>query len=102
MTQVQTKPWERPLKAKTPETYWDKSYMECYQFCQQCEDYFKTLAITKINCIPFATSFFCGTISIRWAQHKRHHKNTTPITWSDFKTFFQQDYGSSQAFIDSI
>ena len=25
---------ERPLKARTPETYWGKSHMECYHFCQ--------------------------------------------------------------------
>ena len=55
-----------------------------------------------MNCIPFAASFFRGSISIRWAQHKRRHKNATPITWSNFKTFLQKDLGSLQAFIDSI
>ena len=32
--QALAEPWERLLKARTPETYWGKSYMECYHFCQ--------------------------------------------------------------------
>ena len=40
--QALAEPWERPLKARTPETYWGKSHMECYHFCQQCEDHFET------------------------------------------------------------
>ena len=32
--QVLAEPQERPLKARTPETYWSKSHMECYHFCQ--------------------------------------------------------------------
>ena len=31
--QVLAEPWERPLKARTPEIYWDESHMECYHFC---------------------------------------------------------------------
>ena len=76
--------------------------MECYHFCQQCEDHFKTSGATGMNCIPFAASFLRGSISFRWAQHKRCHESATPITWSEFKAFPQKDLGSSQAFIDSI
>ena len=94
--------WERPLKTRTPETYWGKSHMECYYFCQQCEDHFETSGATRINCTPFAALFFRGFISLRCAQHKRRHKSATPITWSEFKAFLQKDFGSSQAFIDSI
>ena len=100
--QALAEPRKRPLKARTPETYWGQSYMECYHFCQQCEDYFETSGATGMNRTPFAASFLRGSISIRWAQHKRRHKSATPITWSDFKTFLQKDLGSSQAFIDSI
>ena len=32
-------PCERPLKAKFFELYHGKTYMECYNFIQQCEDY---------------------------------------------------------------
>ena len=76
--------------------------MECYHFCQQCEDYFKTSDAIGMNRIPFAASFLCGSINLRWAQHKRRHKSATPITWSEFKAFLPKDLGSSQAFIDSI
>ena len=81
-TQAQTlaEPRDHPLKAKTPKTYWDKSHMECYYFYQQCEDHFETSGATWINYTPFAASFLCGSISLRWAQHKCYHKSATPIT----------------------
>ena len=63
--QALAEPRERPLKARTPETYWGKSHMECYHFCQQCEDHFKTSGATGINCTPFAASFLRGSISLR-------------------------------------
>ena len=94
--------WKRSLKAKTSKTYWGKSNMECYYFCQQCEDYFAIFGATGTNRTLFAVSFLCGSISIRWAQHKCRHKSATPITWPEFKAFFRKDLGSSQAFIDSI
>ena len=55
-----------------------------------------------MNRTPFAASFLCGSISLRWAQHKRCHESATPITWFEFKAFLRKDLGSSQAFIDSI
>ena len=58
-------PRERQLKARIPETYWGKFHIECYHFCQQCEDHFKTLGATGINCIPFVASFLHSSISIR-------------------------------------
>ena len=86
-TQVLAEPWERFFKARTLETYWTKFSMECYYFCQQCKDNFKTLGATGINHTPFAASFLRGSISLRWAQQKHRHKNATPITWSEFKAF---------------
>ena len=56
---------KRPLKAKTPETYWSKSHIEYYQICQQCENYFKTSGATEMNRTPFTVSFLRGSISIR-------------------------------------
>ena len=76
--------------------------MKCYHFCQQYEDHFEISGATRMNCTLFAASFFRGSISIKWAQYKRCHKNATPITWSEFKIFLQKDLGSSQAFINSI
>ncbi len=45
------------LKAKTPVVYCSRSHMECYNFCQQCEDHFATCGATRPNRIPFVTSF---------------------------------------------
>ena len=86
--QALAEPRERPLKARTPETYWGKSHMECYHFCQQCEDHFETSGATGMNRTPFVASFLRGSISLRWAQHKRRHENVTSITWLEFKAFF--------------
>ena len=63
--QEQLEPQERPLKAKTPETYSRKSYIDCYHFCQQCEDYFETSSATGMNYISFAATFLCSTVSLR-------------------------------------
>ena len=68
------------LKSRAPEAYWGKSSMECYHFCQQCEDYFKTSGATGMNRTLFAASYLRGSISLKWAQHKRHHKSATLIT----------------------
>ena len=32
-TQALAEPQERPVKAKIPETYFGKSYIDCYHFC---------------------------------------------------------------------
>ena len=55
-----------------------------------------------MNCTPFVASFLCGSINLKWAQHKRRQKSATSITWPEFKVFLQKNFGSSQAFIDSI
>ena len=78
--QVLAEPRERPLKAWTPETYWGKSHMKCYHFCQQCKDHFKTSGAIGMNRTLFTASFLRGSISIRWVQHKRRHESATPIT----------------------
>ena len=56
-------PRESPLKAQFPDLYHGKSHMECYHFCQQCEDHFATAGATGPNRTPFAASFLCGRIS---------------------------------------
>ncbi len=54
------------LKAKTPDVYRGRSHIECYNFCQQCEDHFATCGATGPNRIPFATSFLRDQINFRW------------------------------------
>ena len=73
---------EKPLKAKSPDVYRGKSHMECYNFCQQCEDHFATAGAKGPNRIPFAASFLRDRINFRWQQYKRKHEaeSTIPIT----------------------
>ena len=61
----QAKPRKQQFKARSPETYSEKSHMDCYHFCQQCKDYFETLSATGMNRISLAASFLRGIISLR-------------------------------------
>ena len=94
---------EKPLKAKLPDVYYGKSHIECYNFCQQCEDYFATARAKGSNRILFAVSFLRDRINFCWQQYKWKHKakSIVPITWEKFKTFLCQSLGDSRAFVDS-
>ena len=67
------------LKAHSPNLYYGKSHMDCYNFCQQCEDYFTIARATGPTRIPFAASFLWDRISFRWQQYKRRHDAETPV-----------------------
>ena len=54
------------MKARSLDVYCGKSHMDCYNFCQQCEDYFATAGATGPTRIPFAMSFLRDRISFRW------------------------------------
>ena len=95
----QSEPRERLLKARFPDPYFGKSHMDCYHFCQQCEDHFDIAQATGLNRIPFAASLLRGNISFRWAQYKRRHKEAAAITWSEFKAFLQKNLGGSRLFL---
>ena len=60
------KAWDKPLKARFLDVYCRKSYMECYNFCQQCENYVSTTEAKGANQILFAVSFFWDRISFYW------------------------------------
>ena len=77
--------------------------MECYNFCQQCENHFAIVGAKGPNRIPFAAFFLRDHINFRWQQYKRKHKakSTVPITWEKFKTFLHQSLEDSQAFVNS-
>ena len=64
-TQALAEPREQPLKARFPETYLGKSRIDCYHFCQQCEDHFETSGATKMNHTLFAASFLHSNISLK-------------------------------------
>ena len=94
---------ERPLKAKVPDVYYGKLHMDCYHFCQQCEDHFETSRATETNQTPFAASFLRGNISVRWTQFKRRRGGeVAPITWPEFKAFLWKNLGESKSFVNSI
>lgn len=95
-------PRERPLKARCPDSYYDKSHMECYHFCQQCQDHFDNAGARGANRTPFAASFLRGRISFQWHQHKRRQDALVPLSWTDFKTFLRKNLGDSRAFVDGI
>ena len=55
-----------PLKAKVPDIYYGKVHIDCYHFCQQCEDHFEISRATGTNQISFGASFFYRNISVWW------------------------------------
>ena len=56
----------KKLKARSPDVYRGKSHMDCYNFCQQCEDYFAIAGTMGSTWIPFAASFLRDQISFCW------------------------------------
>ncbi len=61
---------DRPLKPRNPDLYYGHSHIECYYFCQQCEDYFEVARSLGHKCVPFAAGFLKDRILNRWQQHK--------------------------------
>ena len=47
----------KKLKACFPNVYRGKSHIDCYNFCQECEDYFATAGATEPTQISFAAFF---------------------------------------------
>ncbi len=91
------------LKAKTPDVYRNRSHMECYNFCQQCEEHFATCGAIRPNRNPFAASFLWDRINFRWQQYKRklEAESSVSISWDKFKAFLRKALGDSRAFVDS-
>ncbi len=61
---------DRPLKPWNPDLYYGHSHMECYYFCQQCEDHFEVTGSLGYKRIPFAVGFLKDRILNQWQQHK--------------------------------
>ncbi len=91
------------LKAKSLDVYCGRSHIECYNFCQQCEDHFVTCGATGPYRIPFAASFLRKRIKFRWQQYKRKldAESSIPISWDKFKAFVRKALGDFRAFVDS-
>ena len=97
-------PRNRAFKARNPDLYYGSSHMECYYFCQQCEDHFDTAGATGPQRISFAASFLRDRINFRWQQHKTQVESdkTTSLTWDEFKAFLRQSLGESTSFVTNI
>ena len=97
---------EGQLKARFPDFYYGKSHMECYHFCQQCEDLFATAGAIGPNHTLFAASFLRNKVSFRWHQHLLRRNQVqgdeTPLSWPEFKTFFQKSLRDSKSFVETI
>ena len=81
-------PQEKPLKARFTDLYYGNFHMDCYWFCQQCEDHFETAGAKESNRILFAALFLNRSVIQQWLQHKRRHNKAMPMTWPEFKDFF--------------
>ena len=99
---VQVEPRKQPLKARFLDVYYRNSHMDCYHFCQQCEDHFGSARATGNNRIPFAASFLRGTMVQQWQQDKRRSQRLVPMMWLEFKNFLQKNLGDFRVFIDNL
>ena len=59
-------PCERPVKAKLSDIYSGKLHIDCFYFCQKCEDYFETTGATRSNRTLFAALFLHEKINFWW------------------------------------
>ena len=100
---VVSKVLREKLKAHSLDVYRGKFHMDCYNFCQQCKNYFATAGATGPTRILFAVSFFRDRISFRWQQYKRRYDTETSVsvTWHEFKAFLCWSLGDSQAFVNT-
>lgn len=88
--------FDRPLKARNPNLYYENLYIKCYYFCQQCEDYFETVEVKGHRHIPFATSFLKEKILFCRQQYKSKIKqdSTVLLIWDEFKAFLKKALGN--------
>ena len=71
---------EQPLKARFSDLYYGNSHLDCYRFCQQCEDHFETAGANRLNRVLFAASFLRRAMIQQWHQQKRRSEAEDPIT----------------------
>ena len=100
--EVDPEPCKQPLKAWFPDLFYGNLHIDCYRFCQQCEDYFKTAEAKGPNRIPFAASFLHGSVTQQWLQHKQLCNGAVQMTWPEFKEFLPKNLGNSRTFVDSV
>ena len=60
--EIDPEPCKQSLKARFPDLYYGNLHMDCYQFCQQCEDHFETARAKGLNKISFAALFLHASV----------------------------------------
>ena len=77
--------------------------MDCYNFCQQCENYFATAGTAGTYKISCAISFLRNRINFCWQEYKQKLDaySTIPVKWDKFKVFFRRSVGDFRAIIDT-
>ncbi len=78
--------------------------MECYYFCQQCEDHFEVVGSLGHKRVSFATRFLKDYILNWWQQHKTGMQcnRLAPMTWDEFKAFLRKSLGESNTFVGHV
>ena len=99
---IDPEPHKQRLKAQFPDLYYGNLHIDCYQFCQQCEDHFATAGTIEPNKISFAALFLHRLVTQQWLQYKPRCDGAVPMTWIKFKNFLQKNLRNSKAFVDSI
>ncbi len=94
----------RPLKPQNPDLYYGNLHMECYYFCQQCEDHFKVARSLGLKRVSFATGFLKDRILNWWQQYKTRIQcnQLASMTWNEFKAFLRKSLGESNAFVRHV
>ena len=95
-TKIDSESCKQLLKAQFLDLYYGNSHMGCYQFRQQCKDYFETAGAKKPNRILFAASFLRELVTQQWLQYKQRRDRTVPMTWVKFKDFLRKNLGDSR------
>ncbi len=95
---------DRSIKPQNPDLYYGNLHMECYYFCQQCEDHFEVVGSLGHKRILFAEGFLKARILNRWQQHMTciQRNQPAPMTWDKFKAFLRKSLGESNAFIGHV
>ena len=87
---------ESPLKTRFPDLYTEKSQMDCFHFCQQCEDHFETARATGTKLTSFASFFLSVPINQRWTQYKKRHQAEKKLSNQAIKYKFFEYKGQNQ------
>ena len=95
---------DRSLKARSPDLYYCNLHIECYYFCQQYKDHFKSAGAKSHKRIPFAATFLKDCILNCWQQHKARTGRTRAdtLSWEKFKAFLRKNIGESDLFVAHV